>query len=345
MPKRRNEQVFAGLLAGVLLWGGYCAYRAHTNLVTLRVRNMDVRWVISKLEWQTWERIVVNKNVHGSVTLNVRNVPLEEVLNIIGLQTSARWTALYPIYSTRRSARTFEKVVQGDLSPAGTGWLNLQKTPLWQLGGMTGFANLLRAENKLVSAQIQDKDLDFAVLALSRFSRAQVVAEDGTKGTINLKLEQVPFRMAVARVAKQVRRKWDEFYTIQPLQSVAVVRQEAPGGEDKATQAQPAPSIPAEFVCEPATKSPEQALEAFLATMSPEERQKTQEQIATLAQINSLPPAERQQRMQEMVSQAKQASQQDTMQRIQNRLKNGTVEQRVARDRRQLEKDRRGEKP
>src|SRR5215467_2037879 len=90
------------ILAGVV-WGAYRAYRAHANLVTLTVRNMDVRRVVSKLEWQTWERIVLSTNVSGKVTLNVHSVPLDEVLNIIGLQTDSRWTRLYPIYSTRKS--------------------------------------------------------------------------------------------------------------------------------------------------------------------------------------------------------------------------------------------------
>src|SRR6476619_973969 len=97
----RPNRILMGLvLVGAIVWGGYRAYRAHANLVTLNVRNMDVREVISKIEWQTWERILVNKDVSGKVTLNVESVPLEEVLNIVGLQTDARWTALYPIYAT-----------------------------------------------------------------------------------------------------------------------------------------------------------------------------------------------------------------------------------------------------
>src|SRR5438874_1125674 len=105
--------------AGAVLWGGYRVYRAHANLVTLNVQNMEVRQVVSKIEWQTWERILVNKEVVGKVTLNVHNVPLEEVLNIVGLQTDARWTALYPIYGTGKAAVAFNKVVRGDLSPDG----------------------------------------------------------------------------------------------------------------------------------------------------------------------------------------------------------------------------------
>src|SRR5690349_11010506 len=98
------------LILAAALWGAYRAYRAHANLVSLSVRNMEIRRVVSKLEWQTWERIIVSKDVGGKVTLQVRDVPLDEVLNIIGLQTDSRWTRLYPLYSTKKSLATFYQV-------------------------------------------------------------------------------------------------------------------------------------------------------------------------------------------------------------------------------------------
>ena len=72
--------------------------------------------------------------------------------------------------------------------------------------------------------------------------------------------------------------------------------------------------------------------------MTPDERQKAEEQIATMQQIQSLPEGERQQRMQEMAAQAQQASQATLEQRIRKRLRDGTVEQRVARDQEQLKR-------
>src|SRR5215469_5679596 len=195
-------------LAAVLLWGGYRAYRAHLNIVTLNVHNMEVRRVVSRLEWQTWEKIVVSRNVGGRVTLNVHNVPLEEVLNIVGLQTDSRWTRLYPIYSTKKSLSSFNQVILGNALPTTNGWVALQQLSAWQQAGLGGFANTLRAENKLVSAQIVNKDLAFTALALSRFSKAQLVPEDGVKQRIILRLQQVPFEKAVAKVTRQVQRKW-----------------------------------------------------------------------------------------------------------------------------------------
>ena len=211
----------------------------------------------------------------------------------------------------------------------------MQKIPAWQRSVGNGFANTLRAENKLVSAQILNKDLNFAALALSRFSKALVVPEDGANGTINLKLQQTPFKKAVAQVAKQAHRKWDELYALQPLRSVAVARKDVVTGVDT-TGVDTNQVVVKRVIKEENTNAPEVALEALMATMTPEQRKETQERIATMEQIRSLPDGERQQRMQEMAAQATQASQADLEQRLQNRLKNSTPEQRVAHDRLKL---------
>jgi hypothetical protein len=335
---RLNRIIIGLILAGALLWGSYRMYRAHRNLVTLDVRNMEVRKVVSKIEWQTWERILVNKEVSGLVTLNVHSVPLDEVLNIIGLQTDSRWTALYPIYSSSKSEVAFKKVIRGDLAAEENGWSNLRRIPAWQRSAGNGFANNLRTENKLVSAQFVSKDLDFAALALSRFSRALVVPEDGATGVINLKLEQTPFDKAVARVAKQAHRKWDELYALQPLRNTSMARKTTNGvveiASKEGTPVKLTPPLkPDEF-----TNAPDKIAEAMMATMTPEQRKEAQERIATMQQIRSLPEGERQQRMQEFSAQSAQASPANSEQRIQNRLKNGTVAQRLAHDRAQLAK-------
>jgi hypothetical protein len=343
---KTHRMILVASAVVALLWAGYRAYRAHANLVTLTVRNMEVRRVVSKLEWQTWERIVVHKSVGGNVTLSVHNVPLDEVLNIVGLQTDSRWTRLYPIYSTPKSLAAFKQVLQGSLLPEGNGWLALQQLAAWQQAGLGGFANMLRAENKLVSAQLVDKDVTFTALALSRFSKAQVVPEDGINGFVNLKLQQVPFEKAVGKVAKQVKRKWNRVYTLQPLNAAALVRQSVPASPDTNASPQLETNQVATSQIEKALP-PERALDALVSTMSPEERQQTLEQIAGANQAAGLSPAERQQQMQagsSPAAQAAQAAQQDLESRIENRLKNGTVDQRIAHDRAVLNNNRSGAK-
>jgi type II secretory pathway component GspD/PulD (secretin) len=122
--KRRIYVWISLLVAIVLSWGGHRAYLASRNLVTLNVRDADVRAVVRKCEWQTWETIVVNKDVKGKVTLNVRKVPLEEVLGIIGEQTSSRATAIYPIFSKGKSIVNLRKLARGDLDRTSAGWTN-----------------------------------------------------------------------------------------------------------------------------------------------------------------------------------------------------------------------------
>jgi hypothetical protein len=67
----RQQMVLLGgvLLAAAIGYASWFAWRAHRNLVTLDVRNMEVRQVVKKISWQTWEDIFVHKDVQGNVTL------------------------------------------------------------------------------------------------------------------------------------------------------------------------------------------------------------------------------------------------------------------------------------
>ena len=323
-----------------MLWGGWLAYRARSNLVTLNVRNMDVRKVVSKIQWQTWERIIVNNDVSGNVTLNVTKVPLEAVLHVVAMQTSSRWTALYPLYSTGKSVVAFKKAVRGDMPASESGWTNLFTAPSWRRGNTGGFANNARAGNDLVSAQIEGKDLGFATLALSRFTQAQVVAEDGAEGFINLRLEQVPFTEAVAQVARKAHRKWDLFYTLQPSRqmftSAGMTNMTNMSGSIQMSQPLLSPDERAA-----AAAAREREFQAQLATMTSPEREAAEKQRQLMDELNALPPAERQQRMQQMAAASAGAQESSMLQRMQDRLKNMTPEQRVERDRARLEKQKR----
>lgn len=220
-----------GVLVALLGWGGYIAWCAHLNLVTLNVRNMEVREVTKKIERQTWETILVHKDVQGKITLNVHRVPLHEVLNIIAEQTSGRWTAMYPLFRQSKSLGNFEKSVVGLIEPETHGWTNLQSGggfggrggrgggfggPGGGMGGpgMNMFAEMMRGQNELVSLNVTAKDLDVTTMALARFAQAQIVPEDGVSGTVSLTLHQVPFDKAVKALAKRLNTKWDKYYSL-----------------------------------------------------------------------------------------------------------------------------------
>jgi len=137
--KRPWIRITALVLAAVLGWFTYAAIRAHRNLVTLDVRDMPVRDVVRKIEWQTWETIMTHKEVNGNVTLRVKDVPLEEVLGMIGEQVSSRWTAYYPLFSSGKSLAAFMKSVRGEANPADVGWTNLVARNGRFRGGPGGF--------------------------------------------------------------------------------------------------------------------------------------------------------------------------------------------------------------
>src|SRR5262249_34987410 len=105
------------LLGLLVLGSAYFAYvwLSRNGLVTLNVRNMEVRQVVRKIERQTGDSITVHSNVQGKVTLNVRRMPLEDVLEIVGEQTSSRWSSLYPLYSNGKSLGRLEQSLRGEL--------------------------------------------------------------------------------------------------------------------------------------------------------------------------------------------------------------------------------------
>jgi len=173
-----------------------------------------------------------------------------------------------------------------------------------------------------------------------------VVPEDVAHGNVTLKLAQVPFEKAVSQVARQIHRKWDEIYALQSTRGPVVVRnsQATPVIQTAALpgDTNPPPIMPVQTDSKPQPQiqrpPPEKQLEAFFSTMTPEERQKAEQQIAAAQELQSLPPAERQQKMQQMAAEASQASLADQEERVQERLRNGTVEQRVERDRQQYQR-------
>ena len=309
------------LLVAILLgWGGYRAYLAHQNLVTLDVRGADVRDVIRKCEWQTWETIVVHKDVKGKVTLDVVKVPLEEVLGIIGEQTSSRPMAVYPIYSKNNSIVNLRKLARGDIYRDTAGWTNFTMIgsaggrggpggrgggpgggfggPGGPGGGFGGFGDVARSQNSPVSLTLSAKDLSFAALALARFSNAQVVPEDGANALITLSVKQVPFAKAVAKVAKAANRKWDVFYSLQ-AQPEFFGRDD---GDRRGFRDRDEDDTNRLARAEQWAALRERETEARLATMTPEEQAQAKEDQKKMEAIRDMPPEQRQQAFQEMAN-------------------------------------------
>lgn len=324
---KKNLWISIGVVAALILgWGTYAAIRAHSKLVTLNVHNADVRQVVRKIEWQTWEDVLVQKGVEGKITLNVHRVPLEEVLNLIGEQTSARWSAMYPLYSSGKSLSAFKKSLRGDINPAENGWTNLSARPF--PGGFGGgmFGDTARNENKLISLQLDGKDLDLATFALGRYSQARVIPEDGAAGTVRLSLVQATMPQAVAKLAKSVHRKWSQYYVLQSGR----------GGRRGGDVADGTNSFPRGELTPDQLAEREKRFQAQLETMTPEERAKAEADRQRREAMRNMSPEDRRKAFEQM------AQNPEFKARMENRMLNGirdtTPEQRVERAQRMAQR-------
>jgi hypothetical protein len=242
----KKSTLWLGLALALTAYTGRLAWRAHKDLVTLDVRDTDLPKVVSKLRWQTWEPIYVGKEVTGTVTLRVKNQPLEVVLNILNEQVNGRWTAVYPLYSSRKSLNTARALAKGELASPAKGWTNWSARPMRGSNGAPAgnapvqFASLRSAEGNpggvsggpggpgfgpgrelsstataKVSLQLERATAQETAQSIRRQSGARVVAEDGTSLPVTLTADDVSLDEAVAAVAKKVFRKWTRFYVFE----------------------------------------------------------------------------------------------------------------------------------
>jgi hypothetical protein len=302
--RSKQLSIFVLLLGGALLYGGWAAVRAHRNLVTLNVRNMDVRQVVKKIRWQTWESIIVNKGVRGKVTLEVRNAPLEAVLDLVAGQISARSSHVYPIYHKKSSFKELQALLQQESGENEMKrWTNFASRG--RLGGGGGFRGgfdvMDPATNNLINLRFQNKEPSLAALTLGFASRTQIVPEDGIDLKVNLELNNVTREEAVKKFAKALYRNWDNLYV---LQTARFGPGRGPGESDQDAM--------------------RERMAARLEALPPEQR-------ARFEEVRNLSPEERQARMQARMEDP--AVQQRVIDRTLNDIRTSTPEQIVQRKR------------
>ena len=122
----KTKQIALALAAvAVGVWFGRLAWRAHHHLVTLRVRNAPVAEVVRSLERQTWERIRFDKKMGAKITLNAKDAPLEEVLDMVADQAGARWQKTFAVGSSKDALAKLEAVLEGAVKLNDAGWTNV----------------------------------------------------------------------------------------------------------------------------------------------------------------------------------------------------------------------------
>jgi hypothetical protein len=123
----KTKQIALGVaaMAVVGLWFGRLAWRAHNNLVTLQVRNMPLAEVVKSLERQTWEKIRFDKKLGAKITLNVKDAPLEKILDLVADRAGARWQKTFAVGAAQGAMAKLEAVLEGEAKLNEAGWTNL----------------------------------------------------------------------------------------------------------------------------------------------------------------------------------------------------------------------------
>jgi hypothetical protein len=117
--------ILATALALGGLWFGRLAWRAHRNLVTLHARNMPLADVVRSLEWQTWEHIRFDKRLGAKITLNVKDAPLSDVLDLVADRAGARWQKTFAVGASKNALAGLELILDGNAKLDAAGWTNL----------------------------------------------------------------------------------------------------------------------------------------------------------------------------------------------------------------------------
>jgi len=117
------------LLAAVACWGGRVAWQMRHQLVTLDVRNMPLDDVLRKVERQTWEKLRAEQNLDARITLHVKNKPLSYVLDRLAEQAGARWSTLYAVYNSPAALKALDTSLRGDSKIESAGWTKVAPKP------------------------------------------------------------------------------------------------------------------------------------------------------------------------------------------------------------------------
>lgn len=123
--KTRHIGIALAAVAVAGVWLGRLAWRAHHDLVTLYARNMPLAEVVSALERQTWEKIRFDKSMSARITLNVKDAPLWQVLDLVAERAGARWQRTFAVGASDRAMKKLESVLEGAEKLEAAGWTNL----------------------------------------------------------------------------------------------------------------------------------------------------------------------------------------------------------------------------
>jgi hypothetical protein len=113
------------VLVATGFWYARAAWRAHRQLVHLRVRNVPLREVLRQIERQTHQKIRAEQTVDTRITLNVTDKPLAWVMERLSEQAGARWVTLYAVYNSSGALKNLDSSLRGEGKIETAGWTKI----------------------------------------------------------------------------------------------------------------------------------------------------------------------------------------------------------------------------
>lgn len=194
--------------------------RARHDLVTLRVSEMPLAKVLRKISSQTRERIVWDDHLDTRVNLDVKDVPLTEVLNLLAEQAGAVSRTTYAVHGTKTALENLLRILQRGGDPTQSGWTNLSTRS--GFGEQEGTHKVVSESGERGSEQV--------------FRSVKVVTRgaDGVAHELDLSPERLLLQgtlvsrlpagqpiaatdRAAAPLAEAMHSRWSKFYTLEAL--------------------------------------------------------------------------------------------------------------------------------
>jgi hypothetical protein len=199
----------AVLLAGSGMWFARAAWRAHRQIVTLNVRQVPLADVLRKLEWQTRQKIRAERNLDARITLHVTDKPLAYVLDRLAEQAGAHWSKLYAVYNSPGALKALDGALRADGKIEPAGWTKIAPKPPSldhaSPGPMTGRPGQIMMFRRMEGGPMVMQNPKGEVEA---WSPEEMVMEGSLITRYGSEQSQEATAQAAAETARKLKAKW-----------------------------------------------------------------------------------------------------------------------------------------
>lgn len=120
--------ILPGLIALAVIgwWAGITVWHRHEGLVSLNVREVPLGDVLHKIESQTGQKIRAENALENvRITLHVNNKSFSNVLDRVAEQAGAHWATLYAVYDKAQALQALDSALNGNGRLEAAGWKRL----------------------------------------------------------------------------------------------------------------------------------------------------------------------------------------------------------------------------